>query len=117
LTTSNKGSDGENGFGGSMTIPRCAALILFAAAQPALLSSASAQAQCGPREQIVKSLGENFKEAPIGMGVTQPGQVVELFASSSGSWTMVVTTPNGTSCLVAAGENWDTVRTARGHVI
>ena len=101
-----------------MTIPRCIALLLFAAAAaPALTSPALAQAQCGPREQIVKSLGENFKETPIGMGVTQPGQVLELFASSSGSWTMVVTTPNGTSCLIAAGENWDTVRAARGHVI
>jgi len=49
--------------------------------------------------------------------VTQPGQVLELFASSSGSWTMVVTTPNGTSCLIAAGENWDVVRAVRGQVI
>ena len=101
-----------------MTIPRCAALlILSAASYPALISSASAQAQCGPREQIVKSLGDNFKEAPIGVGVTQPGQVLELFASSSGTWTMVVTTPNGTSCLIAAGENWDMVRAVRGQVI
>jgi hypothetical protein len=100
-----------------MSVPRFGALLLIAAVYPALISSASAQVQCGPREQIVKTLGETFKEAPIGMGITQPGQVVEIFASSSGSWTMVVTTPNGTSCLIAAGENWDTVRAAKGQVI
>ena len=100
-----------------MTIPRCSALLLAVAAVPFLISSASAQARCGPRDKIVKALGENFKEAPIGIGITEPGQVVELFASSSGTWTMVVTAPNGTSCLVAAGESWDMVRAAKGQVI
>jgi hypothetical protein len=101
-----------------MTIPRYFALLLFAAAiQSSLVSSALAQPQCGPRDQIVKALGETFKEAPVGMGVTEPGQLIELFASSSGSWTMVATTPNGTSCLVAAGENWDMVRRVKGHGI
>ena len=100
-----------------MTIPRFAALLVAAALAPALVSSASAQARCGPRAEIVKTLGETFKEAPIGIGITQPGQVIELFASSSGSWTMVVTNPNGTSCLIAAGENWDMVRTVKGHTI
>jgi hypothetical protein len=118
LTSSNKGIAGDNGFGGSMTIPRCAAVLLItAAACVPLISPASAQAPCGPREEIVKALGETFKEAPIGMGVTQPGQVLELFASPSGTWTMVVTTPNGTSCLIAAGENWDMIRVARGQII
>jgi hypothetical protein len=101
-----------------MTIPRCIALLLVAATIPLpFLSTARAQPHCGPRDQIVKALGENFKETPVGMGVTEPGQLIELFASSSGSWTMVATTPNGTSCLVAAGENWDMVRRVKGHGI
>ena len=101
-----------------MTIPRYVALLLFAATIPLpFLSTARAQPHCGPRDQIVKALGENFKETPVGMGVTEPGQLIELFASSSGSWTMVATTPNGTSCLVAAGESWDMVRRVKGHGI
>lgn len=75
---------------------------------------AFAQGQCGPREHLVKSLGDRFKEAPVGMGITQPGQIVELFTSDTGSWTMVLTTPNGTSCLIAAGESWDTIQRAKG---
>jgi hypothetical protein len=120
LISRNKGFGGDNGSGGSMTIPRCAAMLLAAvAASLSLISpaSASGQAQCGPREEIVKALGETFKEAPIGMGVTQPGQVLELFASRAGTWTMVVTTPNGTSGLIAAGENWDMVRLPKGRLI
>jgi hypothetical protein len=101
-----------------MTSPRCVALLLLAGiVHPSLFSSAVAQPQCGPRDQIVKALGESFKEAPVGMGVTEPGQLIELFASSSGSWTMVATAPNGTSCLIAAGENWDMVRRVKGHGI
>jgi len=98
-----------------MTIPRYPILFpvlgIFASV---LASPASAQAQCGPREQVVKSLGERYKEAPSGMGVTQPGQVIELFTSDSGSWTMLLTTANGTSCLIAAGESWDTITRAKG---
>lgn len=101
-----------------MTIPRYAALAALATF--AFLPSAapaSAQSQCGPRQELVKNLGERFKEAPIGRGITQPGQVLEIFASQSGTWTMVVTTPNGTSCLIAAGENWDMMALAKGTPI
>ena len=101
-----------------MTSPRYAALAALVTLGVAGSGpSASAQAQCGPRQEVVKSLGEKFKEAPIGRGLTQPGQVLEIFASQSGSWTMLVTTPNGTSCLIAAGENWDMMAFAKGTPI
>ncbi len=101
-----------------MTSPRYAALAALVSLGVAASGvSASAQSQCGPRQELVKNLGEKFKESPIGRGLTQPGQVLEIFASQSGSWTMVVTTPNGTSCLIAAGENWDMVALAKGTPI
>jgi len=77
-------------------------------------SSANAQAQCGPREQLVKLLAEQYKEDPVGIGLAQPGQVVEVFASSSGSWTMVMTMPNGKACLIATGDNWEMMVKAKG---
>lgn len=73
------------------------------------LSSASAQVPCSPREQLVTTLTKQFKETPVGIGLAQPGQVLEVFASPSGSWSMVMTMPNGTSCLIAAGENWEMI--------
>jgi hypothetical protein len=35
------------------------------------------------------------------------GYLVEVFASSSGSWTIVLTQPGGTACLIASGNYWE----------
>jgi hypothetical protein len=36
------------------------------------------------------------------------GHLVEVFASNDGtSWTIVVTRPDGWSCIVAVGEDWE----------
>jgi hypothetical protein len=71
--------------------------------------SASAQGQvCGERVQIVQRLLEKYGETRQSMGLQQNNGVVEIFASTeSGTWTILVTMPNGMSCLVAAGEAWD----------
>jgi hypothetical protein len=90
---------------------------ILAIVAPLAIAPASAQTQCGPRQEVVKSLGDRFKEAPVGMGMTQPGQVLELFASKTGSWTMVITNADGRSCLLAAGENWDMIQVAKGTPI
>jgi hypothetical protein len=78
---------------------------------------ASAQSSCGPREQLVKMLADQYKEDPVGMGLAQPGQVIEVFASSNGSWTMVMTMPDGKACLIAAGDNWEMVTKIKGNPI
>jgi hypothetical protein len=39
------------------------------------------------------------------MGLAQGRGVVEMFASEkTGSWTILLTSPQGTTCLMAAGE-------------
>ncbi|MFL4994461.1 MAG: hypothetical protein ACJ8DV_24665 [Microvirga sp.] len=78
---------------------------------------ASAQSSCGPREQLVKMLADQYKEDPVGMGLAQPGQVIEVFASTNGSWTMVMTMPDGKACLIAAGDNWEIVTKIKGNPI
>ncbi|MCG7394127.1 hypothetical protein MHY87_14555 [Microvirga sp. ACRRW] len=80
-------------------------------------SPASAQASCGPREQLVRLLAEQYKEDPVGIGLAQPGQVLEVFASQGGSWTMVMTMPDGKACLIAAGDNWEMVTKIKGNPI
>ena len=72
-------------------------------------TQANAQILCGPHDQVAESLNGKFKESRAGLGLAGDGNVVELFVSQKGSWTMVVTRPNGTSCLVAAGDNWEIV--------
>lgn len=77
----------------------------------------SAQTSCGPRDQLVKLLADQYKENPVGIGLAQPGQVLEVFASQGGSWSMVMTMPDGKSCLIAAGDNWEMVTKIKGSAI
>jgi hypothetical protein len=71
--------------------------------------SAQAQQVCAERAGVLKHLDQNHKEAPQALGVTGSGQVVELLVSDKGTWTIIVTAPNGVSCLVAAGESWENI--------
>ncbi len=74
--------------------------ILFA---PAAL----AQPVCGSHQSISESLKKSYTEAPVSMGVTVGGGVIEVFSSEKGTWTLVITQPNGMSCLIAAGQDWE----------
>jgi|SRR5215207_6235523 hypothetical protein len=94
-------------------VPLAALAVLTAAGS----SSAYAQSACGPREQLVKLLSDQYKEGPVGMGLAQPGQVLEVFASSNGSWTMVMTMPDGKACMIAAGDNWEMVTKIKGSPV
>ena len=68
----------------------------------------SAKPICGERDKVVGKLTGSFSEKPSAMGLTASGDVIEVLTSPNGStWTIVVTMPNGTSCLVAIGENWE----------
>ena len=62
------------------------------------------------RAEVERQLGANYAEAPVAMGLASNGSVFEVFSKADGtSWTMVLTLPNGTSCLVAEGEAWENV--------
>ncbi len=62
---------------------------------------------CGPRDSVVKALTDKFREAPAATGISDNGSLVEVLASEEGAtWSILLTQPDGTSCLVAAGESW-----------
>ncbi len=71
-------------------------------------SSATAQTkQCDQRKKVLGHLAQKYKEAPIAAGVTASGGLVEVLTTGDGNtWTIIVSQPNGLSCLVAAGEGW-----------
>lgn len=72
----------------------------------------SAQSVGTPRElstrtEIVDFLGQTYDEAPVAGGIASNGSVLEVFTSPDGnSWTIILTSPDGTSRVVAAGETW-----------
>jgi len=70
-------------------------------------SAAMAQPQCNERDNVLDLLAKKYQETPIAAGVTNTGGLVEVLTDiKSGTWTIIVTTPQGMSCLVAAGEGW-----------
>ena len=82
-------------------------------AATALAVSAPAAAQpkgCGDRAEMVAHLAKKYQEQPTAFGLQSDGKVVEIFSSKdSGSWTILISTPNGTSCLASTGHAWQPV--------
>lgn len=79
----------------------------------ALSSVAAAETQCDERENVLKLLSKKYKENPVAIGVTNNGGLVEVLSANEGStWSIIVTTPKGMSCLVAAGEGWRDIEAA-----
>ena len=69
--------------------------------------AASAQPICGSHNTVSDKLKKSYSEAPVSMGLTMGGGIIEVFASEEGTWTMVITQPNGVSCLIAVGQDWE----------
>ncbi|MCH7839125.1 MAG: hypothetical protein IID38_02670 [Planctomycetes bacterium] len=65
------------------------------------------QPQCNERADILALLAKKYHETPIAAGVTDTGDLVEVFADHKGdTWTIIETTPQGMSCVLATGEGW-----------
>lgn len=74
------------------------------------LPASAQQIPCGKRGDVLKQLSVRHSEAPAAMGLSSTGGMLEVLTSpTGGSWTILMTMPNGVSCLVAAGENWESV--------
>lgn len=93
--------------------------LLFATALAAVMLAAphAAVAQnvrpCVPRDALADKLGNDFGEAVTAEGVDDAGNLVQVFTSENGSWTIAVTLPGGPSCVVSSGEGWSDQRFAQ----
>ena len=76
----------------------------------ALLAPASTQAQtnqCADRGLITERLKANYGEKFAGGGLRNSESIFEVWMSSeTGTWTIIMTTPAGLSCVMAAGTDW-----------
>lgn len=63
---------------------------------------------CAPRDVAFRMLTEVHGEELIGQGLADSGEyIVEVFVNpSTGGWTAIATTPNGTSCMLESGTGW-----------
>ena len=84
-----------------------------AALATAISLPATAQQQqpaCAQRTDVLKHLSAKYTEAPVALGLANNGGVIEVLSSKTGSsWTIIITMPNGPTCMVAAGENWEKI--------
>jgi hypothetical protein len=95
-----------------MTLTRLylTAIAFLAVIIASLLGVSYANAQvpenCGPPPDVTAGLARNYGEIVIAMGVSSNGNLVEIFAAPSGTFTIVITAPGGLSCIGVAGANF-----------
>ena len=69
---------------------------------------AAQQLACNERTEIIRQLDKDYAEKSTAIGLANNGGVVEVMTSKTdGSWTIIITLPDGTSCLIAAGHSWE----------
>lgn len=82
---------------------------ILAAALAVLFAWPAYGQQCLPRDAFVAIAARDYGEARtfVGLVADQSG-FVEMYANAdTGSWTLIVSTPDGQSCIVATGEYYD----------
>lgn len=67
------------------------------------------QAPCGDRLKIIEYLAKKYKEVPRARAITGGNTFMEIFTSPAGTWTTLITTPQGQTCIVASGEGWEDI--------
>jgi hypothetical protein len=71
------------------------------------VTQAQAQQVCTMRADLVKMLGDKYKEQPTGQGLVGDRAMLEVYVSDKGTFTIVSSYPNGVSCIIAAGNSWE----------
>ena len=83
-------------------------LLLAGLVSLALLGHANAQeVPCAEHRAIAQALSQRWGENSAAEGITETGELMEVFMSPNGTWTIVVTFPNGVSCIVASGHDFE----------
>jgi len=91
-------------------VPIVAVLVLFLFVVLMVLSApAHSQVMCADRKTVVAGLEKRYSEEPVSIGLASNGSVLEILASPTGTWTIIITRPDGVSCVMAAGDSWEDV--------
>ena len=62
---------------------------------------------CAPSADVINKLSKQYDEKPVAMGLQSSGNLLQVFVSKKGTWTVVSETPRGMSCIIAVGTNWE----------
>lgn len=86
----------------SVTLGICFSLSLTSVV---FAKSPIAEVICEPTSRMHTKLERQFGSERSATGVRGPEQIMEVWTTKAGNWTMVVTYATGTSCIVAMGHN------------
>ncbi len=76
-------------------------------------AEATAAGLCAKYDAIAADLRRVYDERPLASGISNAGKAyMELWASGSGTWTILVVFPNGLSCVTNSGRDFDLVRSS-----
>ena len=68
--------------------------------------SAAAMNHCGARDDVISKLSDKYSESHVASGLQSEDGLLEIWAIEGGSWTILLTQPNGKTCVVANGTHW-----------
>ena len=94
-----------------MTLRTAFVIAAFVAAF--LLAAPAAAAQiglCMARSALIETLTADGQVPTGERGLATGGVVFEVIAAPDGEWTLLLSRPNGVSCVMAAGEAWESRR-------
>ena len=93
-------------------MPQLSLLVRIATALALLAATPAANAEetraCAERSSVVRKLEERFGETLRSLGLHRDDGLVEIYSSeATGTWTILLTHPDGMACLLAAGQLWE----------
>ena len=87
-----------------------ASSLAFFALLGTIPASHAANVACASHVDVINKLSQGYAEQPVALGLAANGSLIEVFSASDGrTWTLVMTRPDGLSCILASGHAWETV--------
>lgn len=73
----------------------------------AIMATPLMAAECADTQEMYSVMKDRYGEERKSLGTTN-GNIIEMWANEDiGSWTVLITNPNGVSCMLAAGQNYN----------
>jgi phage/plasmid primase-like uncharacterized protein len=73
-----------------------------------LTAPLAAAIQCGATEAVLTGLAERYQEQAVARGLMPDGSMAMVTATADGvTWTLLLVKPDGQSCLMASGRDWE----------
>ena len=97
-------------------MPRTTTVIALAVGVSITTPALAQNQACAKRAELINHLASKFQEARVAIGVADNGNLMEVFTTKDGAtWTIAMTTPSGMTCLIATGQNWESVAPSVAH--